>query len=337
MPTTLKPNTTQTQEVQSEILQEIDSLKGKIDDAVLSRIQAQSKFEALFVKDAFDYFTYDFKAEDLPLLDYMRSSDVNNPEKNRAKNDDNVKRLYRCLKAGEWYFESIDILINKNGELLNGQHTLEAINQFLLDASTPRKTSVKVGFKVAVNSKAMPYLDTQRKRTPEQNLRIKQGGVNYQLNKAQHEIVIREGKRLVHGSAFGSMGVVNFFEYDSVIKKHSKMLNNVFGNRSFCQDFPHVAISFPLFTLAKEDEELANTILDEICNFRNQGDSERSDYKDAPKEHEVIEEFRRLKFIKMNNMTSKTSRDCYRSEEFYPVFVDWLVENYDVNPSIFTK
>lgn len=337
MPTTLKRNTAKTQEMQAEVINQINSLKGKIEDSLFSKMQAQSKFEALFVKDDFDYFTYNFKAKDLPLLDYMRSSEVNNPEKNRAKNDDNVKRLYRCLKAGEWYFESIDILINKKGELLNGQHTLEAINQYLLDADTPRNTSVKVGFKVAVSSEAMPYLDTQRKRTPEQNLRIKQGGVNYQLNKAQHEIVIREGKRLVHGSAFRSKGAVNFFEYDKVIKKHSKMLKNVFGNRSFCQDFPHVAISFPLFTLAKQDEELANSILDEICNFRNQGKCERSDYKDAPKEHEIIEEFRRLKFIKMNNMTSKTGRDCYRSEEFYPVFVDWLVKNYGIDQSIFTK
>lgn len=302
-----------------------------------NKITAEIQFNKTFKRKKFRYFSYNFSVKDLPLLDHMRSDQVNDPSRNRSKADDNTKRLFRCLKAGEWYYECEDVKFNPQGELLNGQHTLDAVSQYLLDAKTPKGTKVTIGFKLGMRSEAMPYLDTQKKRSPHQNLRIKQGGIDIRLNRAQEYIVLTEGKNVVHGSPFAKRGMVNFFEYNNVIKKHSSMLNEVFGNRVFCSDFPHIAISYALFSLGKEDQELAKTIMNEICNFRNQGDSEKSDYKNALKEHPIIEEFRRRKFIKMNNMSSKTGRDCYRSEEFYPEAVNWLVDNYDIDRNIFPK
>jgi hypothetical protein len=306
-----------------------------------NKVTAEKQFNKIFKQKEFKYFTYDFGVKDLPLLDHMRSDQVNDPSRNRGKADDNIKRLFRCLQAGQWFFESIDILINERGELLNGQHTLDAISQYLLDAKTPRDAVVKVGFKLGVDSRAMPYLDTQKKRSPHQNLRIKQGGVDIKLNRAQEYIVLTEGKNLVHGSPFAKGKIVNFFEYDSVIKKHSSMLNRVFGNRVFCSDFPHIGISYPLFCVAKEDEELANTILDEICDIHNESNREVSKWypyeKQIPVEHELIEKFRQEKHLKMSGMTSKTGRDCYRAEEFYPLAVNWLVEKYDLDRNIFPK
>lgn len=304
-----------------------------------NNLNAQAKFAELFKKEDFDHFVYEFSSKDLPLVDHMRSEEVNDPSTNREKTSDNVKRLYRCLVAGEWHFESIDIMIDSNGILLNGQHTLEAVAQYLNHADTPKGAKVKLGFKVGVDSGAMPYLDTQKKRSPQQNLRIKHGDLDIRLNRTQENIVMTEGRRTIHGQPFGKGGggTVNFFEYENVIKKHSSMLDRIFGNKVLCKDFPHKAIGYAIFSLAKEDEELACEIMNDISDFHNQTNRGDSEWCDKPQEHELVELFRKEKMKRENSSYTslKNARDGYRQEDFYPVVIDWVCENHDVSRKIF--
>lgn len=303
------------------------------------KVTAEIQFNRTFKKANFKFFSYEFSVKDLPLIEHICSKEVNS--NNRAKSDDNVWRLYRSLLADKWYPEASIIAISKKGELINGQHTFDALNQFLSTSKVPKNKKVLIHFFLGVNPEAMPYWDTAKKRSPHQNLTIKHNGHHIGLNKIQKEIVLTEGKNVIHGSPFARSGQVNFFEYENVIKKHSSMLDRVFGDRVFCSDFPYKAIGYALFCVAKEDEELANTILDEICDFRNQGNRAITRYypihKQIPEEHELIEKFREAKMCKMNNMTSKTGRDCYRAEEFYPEATEWLVANYDIDSNIFPK
>lgn len=300
-------------------------------------LEAQAKFTKLFKKEDFGHFVYEFTSKDLPLINHMRSEEVNDPSNNRERTSDNVRRLYRCLVAGEWHFESIDIMIDSSGVLLNGQHTLEAVYQYLNSSDTPKDTKVKMGFKVGVSSDAMPYLDTQKKRSPQQNLRIKSGDLDIRLNRTQERIVMTEGRRVIHGQPFRSTGSINFFEYANVIKKHSSMLDRIFGNRIFCQDFPHNAIGYGVFCLAKEDEELAYEIMNDISDFHNDADREDSEWCDKPQEHELVELFRKEKMKRKNSSYNslKNVRDGYRQEDFYPVVIDWICENYDVDRKVF--
>lgn len=301
------------------------------------KVTAEIKFNRTFKKANFKFFSYEFSVKDLPLIEHICSQEVNS--NNRVKSDDNTRRLYRSFLANEWYPEASIIAVSKQGELINGQHTFDAMNQFFNTSKATKNKKVLVHFFLGVNPKAMPYWDTAKKRSPHQNLTIKHNGYDIGLNRIQKEIVLTEGKNIIHGSPFVRFGQVNFFEYENVIKKHSSMLDRVFGNRVFCVDFPYKAIGYALFCVAKEDEELADTIITEICDYHNHSKQKfkLSDYKDALEEHPIIEEFRRQKMLKMKPMTSKTSRDCYRAEEFYPKATKWLSANYDIDSKIFPK
>lgn len=296
------------------------------------KIEAQEFFEKNFIRDDYEYFITTLTKEDLPLIQHMKSSEVNS--KNREKTSDNVKRLYRCLEAGEWYHESLDIFISTEGRLMNGQHTLEAINQYLLNANTPSDAEVQLGFKVGCDEDAMPYLDTQKRRSPEQNLKIK----DVALNPTQKAVVLAEGKRLILGRPFGASGQVNYFEYMNVIENNKSILEDVFEDRVLSRDFPHKAIGYALFLLAKEDQQLAKEIMDEISDFHS--DEDRGDSFADPsqlEEHRIVEVYRREKKKKMDavNETSKTTRDCYRQEEFFPEAVSYLMENYNIDQEVF--
>ena len=299
------------------------------------KIVTQDYFDEKFVKNDYEYLSVTFTSEDLPLIEYMKSSEVNS--NNRQKVADNVYRLFRCLKAGVWYQENLDIHVAKEGYLMNGQHTLEAIAQFFLDANTPSDTEVPIGFKLGCNEDAMPYLDTQKKRSPEQNLVIE----NVLLNPIQKAIVLIEGKRVIHGKPFGKSGQVNHFEYVDVIEENKSILEDVFKDRVLPNDFPRRAIGYALFLLAKENKGLAEDIMNEISDFckdENRGESMSAFKKDGsafPKEHELIELFRHEKNKKMKSLKSKTDRDCYRQEEFFPVAVDWLVLNHNIDRKVF--
>ena len=170
------------------------------------------QFDAEFKRENFEHKVVALTADDLPLINYMRSEKINN--NNRSKDVDNVKRLFRCLKGEAWHYETDDIKICSNGYLLNGQHTLEAISQYFNDASTSEGTEVLLGFKLGVSTGAMPYFDTQKKRSPEQNLKIK--GVA--LNPIQKQIVLAEGRYSILGNPFPQRGQINYFEYENVIK-----------------------------------------------------------------------------------------------------------------------
>ncbi len=300
---------------------------------------AQEDFEAEFVTDDHESFRLPITKEYLPLIDYMRSSKVN--YNNREKNPDNVKRILRCLEAGKWYPDAEYIKIAKEGFLMNGQHTLEAISQFLSDSKTPDDVEFELGFFVGCNADAMPYLDTQKKRSPEQNLKIE----NVLLNRTQRDIVIIEGKRVVHETPFGRSGQVNYFEYENVIKENKSILEDVFKDRVLSNDFPHRAIGYALFLLAKENKELAESIMEEITEFHSTEDRGNSKFAYAkvrgggrqplPKEHEFVELFREKKHEKMMQMESKTDRDCYRQEEFFPLACEWLVLNHNIDQEVF--
>ena len=63
----------------------------------------------------------------------------------------------------------------------------------------------------------------------------------------------------------------------------------------------------------------------------------KSRYKvNLGQEHSLVELFREEKHLKMSHMTSKTSRDCYRQEEFFPIAVNWLLENYKIDRKTFS-
>ena len=303
------------------------------------KITAEIRFKKDFVRKGFRTKEYSFIEKDLPLIDHMSSGEVNS--NNRSKSHDNVKRLYRCLEANQWHEGASVVCISNEGVMLNGQHTFDAISQWFRTSKKAKGKKVPVVFLLGMDPNSMPYIDTAKKRSPHQNLRIKQGEEDIKLNRAQEYIVLTEGKNSVHGSPFSKGKAINFFEYDNVIKKHSSMLSRVFGDRVFCSDFPHIGISYALFCVAKEDEELANTILDEICDIHNESNRELSKWYPYKKqilvEHELIEKFREEKHLKMSGMTSKTGRDCYRAEEFYPLAVNWLVEKYDLDRNIFPK
>ena len=293
------------------------------------RFIALLQFDQEFKKENFEHKVVTFTSDDLPLIDYMRSEKVNN--NNRSKDADNVNRLFRCLKGGAWHFESDDIKVCSDGFLLNGQHTLEAISQYFNDATTPKDAEVLLGFKLGVSKGAMPYFDTQKKRSPEQNLNIK----NVALNPIQKQIVLAEGKKVILGNPFPKKGQINYFEYENVIEANQEILDEVFDAVSLSKDFPHMAIGYALFLLAKEDKELAQELMDEIKAKHSESlkdETPRSRYNvKLGQEHSLVELFREEKHLKMSHMTSKTSRDCYRQEEFFPIAVDWLVENYKID------
>ena len=292
------------------------------------------QFNEEFKRENFEHKVITFTADDLPLIDYMRSEKINN--NNRSKDADNVKRLFRCLKGGAWHFESDDIKICPNGYLLNGQHTLEAMSQYFNDASTPKDAEVLLGFKLGVSQGAMPYFDTQKKRSPEQNLRIK----NVALNPMQKQIVLAEGRNVILGNPFPKKGQINYFEYEDVIEANQGILDRVFDAVSLSTDFPYKSIGYALFLLAKKDEELAQELMDEIKSQHSEAlkaNAPKSRYKvKVGKEHDLVELYREEKHLKMSHMTSKTSRDCYRQEEFFPLAVDWLVENHNIDRKVFS-
>ncbi len=300
------------------------------------QVHAENKFKKKFVKSNFEYFTYHFSKKDLPLIHFMRSDEVNDPKNNRDKTPDNIARLVRTLKAGKWYFETDDIKISTQGKLMNGQHTLDAVYQFLNDAETDDNATIEVGFKVGCRPEAMPYLDTQKKRSAYQTLKISNNGVENPLNRTQLAVVLAEGKRSVHGIAFPKAGsfIVNPFEYEEVITENRELLNRVFADRVLSQDFPHKAIGFALFHLAKEDEELAIEIMDEICEFHNDPDNGLSQ-TGKPMEHPLVELFRANKAMFMSSKLN--ARNGYRTEAFYPDAVDYLCDNYDIDPKVFPK
>jgi len=315
--------------------------KARAKGKVKTKVDPKTEFKENFIKSEFSVIErFDFTKSNMELLDYMRSEEVNDPASNRSKDKDNIYRLLRTLKAGHWHRQAAVFQINKNGKLMNGQHTLDAISLYLLDVETDNDAVVEVIFFLGCNEDSMPYIDTQKKRSPHQNLRIRNGKSNIKLNRMQENIVLIEAKREVHNKPFGACGQVQFFEYDAVVKKNQGILSRVFRDRVLSTDFPK-SISYALFCLAKEDEELANDILDEICNFRNQDNRPLSRWYPARKkvlqEHELVERFREEKHLKISGMTSSTGRDCYRAEEFYPIAIEWLTENYDIDSKIFPR
>jgi hypothetical protein len=301
------------------------------------QVNAENKFKKKFVKSKFEYFTYHFSKKDLSLIHFMRSNEVNDPKNNRDKTPDNIARLVRTLKAGKWYFETDDIKISDQGKLMNGQHTLDAINQFLNDAETDDNVTIEVGFKVGCRPEAMPYLDTQKRRSAHQTLKINNNGSDNPLNRTQLAIVLTEAKRVVHGIAFPPSGAyfVNPFEYEEVIAENQKLLNKVFADRVLSQDFPHKAIGYAIFNVAKHDEELAVQIMDEITEFHNDPDNGLSD-TGKPLEHPIVELFRAKRAMFLSN-SKGNARNGYRSESFYPHAIDYLCDNYDVDAKIFPQ
>ena len=315
---------TKTKKINSSIQSDRDKIKAKI------------QFQKEFVKQDLQVKRYTFTEKDLPLIEYFSSEEVNS--NNRGKTDDNTRRLYRCLDASKWHAEACLIMISREGVLMNGQHTFEAFNQWFRTSKKSKCKKISAIFLLGVHSDAMPYIDTAKKRSPHQNLRIKQGGVNVKLNRIQEFIVLTEGKRVIHGSPFARSGQVNFFEYEDVIKKHSSMLTSIFSDRSFCSDFPLKAIGYALFCLAKEDQELAESIMDDICKKNDRKDGVMSKYSPSKsKQHELVELFREEKALRETQAYQKLKnvRDGYRQEDFYPLVVDYLVKKHKINSKVF--
>ena len=78
--------------------------------------------------------------------------------------------------------------------------------------------------------------------------------------------------------------------------------------------------------------------MDEICEFHSAED--RDDSLADPsqlEEHRIVEEYRREKKKKMEAVekTSKTKRDCYRQEEFFPEAVSHLMKHYNIDQEVF--
>lgn len=315
---------TKTKTINSSIQSDRDNIKAKI------------QFKKEFVKQNFEPKMYSFTEKDLPLIEYLSSEEVNS--NNRGKTDDNIRRLYRCLEADQWYATANVLEISREGVLLNGQHTFDAMNQWFRTSKKSKGKKVPVVFFIGVDPNSMPYIDTAKRRSPHQNLKIKHNGTRISLSPIQKEIVLTEGRYAIHGSPFAKSGHVNFFEYDNVIKKHSSMLDKIFGDRAFCSGFPKKAIGYALFCLAKENEELAESIMDEICKVHNTTGRKKSRFCKLPEEHSLVELFREEKLLKMSLLNDNgvcNHRDGYRQEEFYPLLVNKIVETYKVKKSIF--
>ena len=287
------------------------------------------KFDINFVKNSFEYKQFTFTKRDLPLIEYMASEFVNDPEKNRAKDNDNIFRILRCLITNNWYEEVSDIHVDINGNLKNGQHTLDAVIQWFNQDETPKGASVVIGFKLGTSEDSMPYLDSSRPRNIDQNLTIKHGRETMPINKFMRDVIKFETRRTIHKIDplnFGGARRINYYEMEDVVNKNQKLLNSLFGELGFPMSDFGGGMRYAIFRLGKKDLKLATEICDEIREVHmansNKSPKPESDHCNKMEEHSLIEHIRSRK------ASAKQKEKVYDNPLIYTDVVDWILSKY---------
>ena len=301
----------------------------------------QKRFNKHFVKKDYTYKELTWAKKDVAFFDFLLSEEVNDPMSNRKKSADNIYRYYRCLKSGNFHPQTTDIYIDWNGQLMNGQHTLEAIVQFFNQASTSDDTKIQLNFKVGCDPSIMPYLDSALPRTFEQNFSIKIDGKDSPCSSSIAQIVKLHTRHLVHKIDplnFGGSKRINYYEAQDVLEDHGELLNELFNSDGTPskQAFP-IGVQYSLFRLALEDEAIAQEICGDIREVSIQNSSMPK--KDRPKSKSMNnkdEEHELLEIIRQNKANAEMNDKKYGHPQQYNDTCDWITENYgEVDSKIF--
>lgn len=298
------------------------------------------RFEKDFVKKSFQYKQFTFGKDDLEFLRLLASETINPPQKNRDKSNDNIHRLVRCMVKGEWFPEVLDIHIDPNGRMKNGQHSIDALIQYLEQHDCPDDAQITLGFKLGSNPKAMAYMDSCRPRSPMQTLAIEIDGNTTLVNKNMKDVIKFATKEKIHDFfplRYGSTSkMVNFFEMQEVIDEYSELLVDLFGELGFPRQDWSGGIRYALFKLAQDHRELAVELSKDIRDVHaenwSESEPELSDYVDLNKEHDVLEYCRSKKYSK------KFLAKRYIAPDYYDATAEWIVEHYpEVDAKTFAK
>lgn len=291
--------------------------------------ETKLKFELGFIQKTYSHKAFTFTAKDLPLIEYMASEFVNEPSGNRDKDNDNIYRILRCLQTGNWYPEVMDIHIDTDGVLKNGQHTLDAIIQWFNQEKTSSNASVVVGFKLGTDPSSMPYLDSARPRSVDQTLTIGNAKNQVSVNKFMRDVVKFETRHIVHDIDplnYGGSRRINFYEMVDVVNKNTKILERLFGEIGFPGSDFGGGIRYALFKLGQKNLELAGEICDEIrkahMDNSNISPKPESSHCNKMEEHELIEHIRSRK------ASAKQKEKTYDNPIIYTDVCAWITEKY---------
>jgi len=314
-------------------------LKSIVTPMLLAK-KSVERFDEDFIKNSFEYKLFTFGKDDLEFLRLLSSEVVNPPQKNRDKSNDNIDRLVRCMVKGEWFPEVLDIHIDPSGKMKNGQHSIDAVIQYLEKHDCPDDAKVTLGFKLGSNPKAMAYMDSCRPRSPMQTLAIEIDGNATLINKNMKDVIKFATKEKIHDFfplRYGSTSkMVNFFEIQETIDEYSELLVDLFGELGFPRQDWSGGIRYALFKLAQDHRELAVELSKEIRDVHAENwaesEPEMSDYVDLIKEHNILEHCRSIKYSK------KYLAKRYVAPDYYDATVEWVLENHpEVEAKTFAK
>jgi hypothetical protein len=189
------------------------------------------------------------------LAEQFLSKNCNNRPVSKA----NIKYLVKQINAGNWMFDGASIKIDKYGNLIDGQHRLEAI----IKSGKSLVLLVLNGF----NSSVFTVLDTGRKRT---------GSDVLSINGAENATVVASSIRLINQFEKGSYGeggsisrtlsnqeIVDFLDKNPKILESSK-----FGASLYKKSNGVITASLVStfhFLLSQKSEEQALDFLTKLC------------------------------------------------------------------------
>ena len=316
--------------------EEYDVLKGDADiesqvDEILAqdtlkdaqdRDKAIRRFKKDFIKKSYQHKVFKLTKKDVKLLKVMASENVN--WNNRKKNHDGIDKLYRCLVADYWFTECNDIYIDIDGKLKNGQHTIDALINLLLQADDDY--FIMVGFKLGVHPDCILYLDMNRPRNPLDTLQILIDGNRFNLNKNMKDVVKFKGREDVHDHPFRRAKALNSFEMQNVVNSHQELLHKLFGELGFPRQDWNGGIRYALFRLGLEHEDLAIELAQEIRSVHSENaddeDSPQSDYAEVQQEHDIIEHCRSVRY------SERYKYSDFRPQNYYDKAVEWILEEH---------
>jgi len=189
------------------------------------------------------------------LAEQFLTKNVNN----RPVSSSNLKYLVKQIESGNWMFDGESIKIDSNGNLIDGQHRLEAI----IKSGIPLVMLVLNGFQSSV----FTVLDTGRKRT---------GSDVLSINGAENASVVASSIRLINQFERGSYGeggsisrtlsnqeIVEFLDKNPKILESSK-----FGASLYKKSNGVITASLVStfhFLLSQKSEEQALEFLTKLC------------------------------------------------------------------------
>ena len=171
----------QTNKEQKKIQREINAAKEKAANLKIHLKEAQEHLEKGFA-DGSNFAQNEFNSERytidpveaLDILKYRnslieangptRSRTLDHIQTNRPQDLRVVERITNEILNDEWFFEAANVMFNKDGTLIDGQHTLAAI----VKANKP----VEVLLKTGCRNKSVQKIDVSRVRTPAQRMKF---------------------------------------------------------------------------------------------------------------------------------------------------------------------